>query len=491
MTPSTTLATPSTAPNTTNKPTERTVMNSPSLSDFSQARSSGRPILLTGGAVVTMDPDVPDLPIGDVLLSGSRIVAVGADLCSDPAHATVAASALTINTRGAIVSPGFVDTHRHSWQTQLRRSIPDVNDLGQYVMSTLAGIAPSYTPHDMHVGTRLAALTALDSGITTMLDFSHNSRSAAHSDAAINALIDTGIRGVHASMAPHFGDWDHQWPADMNRMMDAFHGANNGLVTLRLAALSTDEIAGPHIAYGPELAAIARDLGIWTSIDAVFGASSSEAILEWAKQGILHPTLTLIHSTGLTPDAWAAMGDAGVTVSLAPTSDAQIGLETAIPAIDEALSVGIRPGLSIDVEVALANDMFTQMRALHAIQRMRATNSEYGTTPTLSKITTRDVLDLATLQGARANALGDITGSLTPGKEADILIVRADDINNMPLNDATGTLVLGADARNIETVLVAGQARKWSGTLVGEDLEDLREEVVQSRDGIVRRVAAL
>jgi cytosine/adenosine deaminase-related metal-dependent hydrolase len=463
----------------------------PSLSDFETARSSGRPILLTGGAVVTMDPQVPDLDSGDVLLVGTRIVAVGTDLRSMPEHATVAASALAVDTRGSIVSPGFVDSHRHAWETQLRRSIPDVNDLGEYVMSTLAGIAPSYTPHDMYVGTRLAALTALDSGITTMLDFSHNSRTAAHSDAAVAALVDTGIRGVHASMAPHFGDWDHQWPADLERMMSAFHGANDGLVTLRLAALSTDEIAGPAIAYGTELAAVARDLGVWTSIDAVFGASSSAAILRWAEQGILDPTLTLIHSTGLSRDAWTAMGDVGVTVSLAPTSDAQIGLETAIPAVDEALAVGIRPGLSIDVEVALASDMFTQMRALHAIQRMRATNVGYGTSSTPTRISTRDVLDFATLQGAKANALGDVTGSLTPGKQADIVIVGADDINNMPLNDAIGTLVLGADARNIHTVLVAGNPRKWAGALVGEDVEALRAEVIRSRDDITRRVSSL
>jgi cytosine/adenosine deaminase-related metal-dependent hydrolase len=465
-------------------------MKTPDLNDYTNAHTINRPILLTGGAIVTMDPAVPDLPSGDVLMIGSRIAAVGADLRSNPEHADAIASALVIDTHGAIVSPGFVDTHRHSWQTQLRRSIPDVTDLSHYVKSTLAGIAPAYTPHDMHVGTHLAALTALDAGITTMLDFSHNSRTTAHSDAAITALIDAGIRGVHASMAPHFGAWDQQWPADLNRMVSTFNGANDGLITLRLAALSTGDIAGATIAYGPELASIARDLGVWTSIDAVFGASSSTAILQWAKQDILDPTLTLIHSTGLTPDAWKAMGDAGLTVSLAPTSDAQIGLETAIPAIDEALAVGIRPGLSIDVEVALANDMFTQMRALHAIQRMRAANAEYGTTTTRSRISTRDVLEFATIQGARANALGDITGSLTPGKEADILIVRADDINNMPLNDAVGTLVLGADARNIDTVLVAGRARKWSGSLVGENLDKLRDEVTSSRDDILRRVTA-
>lgn len=466
-------------------------MNTASLNDLTRARAEDRPVLLTGGAVVTMDPAVPDLPAGDVLLIGSQIAAVGADLRSDPAHAADAAAALVIDTRGAIVSPGFVDTHRHSWQAQLRRSIPDVTDLGAYVMSTLAGTAPAYTPHDMYIGTRLAALSALDAGITTLLDFSHNSRTSAHSDAAIHALLDTGIRGVHASMAPHFGAWDGQWPADVERLMSRFHGANDGLVTLRLAALSTDEIAGDHIAYGPALAVVARDLGVWTSIDAVFGTASSAAILRWAQQGILDPTLTLIHATGLAPEAWAAMGDAGVTVSLAPTSDAQIGLETAVPAVDEALAAGIRPGLSIDVEVALANDMFTQMRTLHAIQRMRAVNSGYGSAaPPRPRISTRDVLDFATLQGAKANGLGDVTGSLTPGKQADLLIVRADDINNMPLNDAVGTLVLGADARNIDTVLVAGQPRKWAGSLVGEDLGTLHREVAASRDDILRRVAA-
>lgn len=460
------------------------------LADFTAAHDSDRPILLTGGAVVTVDPSIPDLDAGDVLLVGPQIIAIGADLRSDPGHGAAAASALVVDTRGAIVGPGFVDTHRHAWEAQLRRSIPDVSDLGEYVMSTLAGVAPNYAPEDMYIGTRLAALTALDSGITTMLDFSHNSRTSAHSDAALNALIDTGIRGVHASMGPHFGEWDRQWPKDMNRLVSDFHGAADGLVTVRLAALATDEIAGPAIAYGPELAAFASDLGVWTSIDAVFGIPSSEAILRWARMGILDPTLTLIHATGLTPEAWTAMGDAGVTVSLAPTSDAQIGLESAVPAVDEALAVGIRPGLSIDVEVALASDMFTQMRTLHAIQRMRATNAAYGTEETRNRITTRDVLDFATLRGAQANALGHVTGSLTPGKEADLLIVRADDINNMPLNDAVGTLVLGSDARNIDTVLVAGNPRKWAGSLVDEDIDALREAVIRSRNAIIGRVAA-
>ncbi|WP_410566223.1 amidohydrolase family protein [Amycolatopsis sp. cmx-4-61] len=180
-------------------------------------------MLFTGGAAVTMDPALGDLTRGDVLISGEHIVAAGPDQRDHPQ----ARGAGIVDTTGRIVSPGFVDTHRHTWQAQLRRSIPDVTDLGAYVTSTLARIAPAYQAHDVYVGTRLAALSALDAGITTMLDFSHNARTAAHSDAAIQALVDTGIRGVHASMAPHFGDWDQQWPRDVHRL-HAAHSSGTG-----------------------------------------------------------------------------------------------------------------------------------------------------------------------------------------------------------------------------------------------------------------------
>ncbi|TDB95576.1 amidohydrolase family protein [Actinomadura sp. 7K534] len=438
----------------------------------------GRRTLLTGAAaVVTMDPELGVLPRADLLIDGDRIAAVGVDL---PAR-----DALVVDVTGAVLAPGFVDAHRHAWEAQLRRIMPDVNDLGEYVTSTLAGIAPGYRPQDMYIGTRLAALTAIDGGITTMLDFSHNSRTAAHSDAAVRALADTGIRGVHASMRPHFGTWDGQWPADLTRLRDTCF-ADGGLLTLRLAALATDEVAGPDLAYGPRLARVARDLGIGVSIDAVFGLPSSEAIVGWAEQDLLGPDVSLIHCTGLTPQAWRAIADTGANVALAPTSDAQIGLESAVPAIDEALAAGIRPGLSIDVEVALASDMFTQMRALHTIQRMRAVHAAYGTGAQPVRIGVHDVLDFATLQGAAGIGLGDVTGSLSPGKQADVLVVRAEDLNNMPLNDPVGTLVLGCDARNIDAVFVAGRVRKWDGAVLDVDLASLREEVRASRDSVLR-----
>ncbi|MFD3523165.1 amidohydrolase family protein [Streptomyces sp. NPDC058653] len=440
-----------------------------------------RRVLFTGATIVTMDAGLGIIDGGDLLVEGDTITAVGRDL--DVGDAVV------VDAVGTILTPGFVDTHRHAWETQLRRIMPDVDDLGGYVIATLAGYATVYRPQDMYVGTRLAALTAIDSGITTMLDFSHNSRTREHSDAAVEALIDTGIRGVHASMGPHFGDWDRQWPSDLTRLKDRYFSGDDQLLTLRLAALATDEIGGPTIAYGPELARAARELGIGVSVDAVFGTASADAVLRWAKDGILGPDVTLIHSTGLTAEAWKAMGGSGTTVALAPTSDAQIGLETAIPAVDEALSAGIRPGLSIDVEVALASDMFTQMRALHAIQRMRAVNAVYGTARQPSRITTHDVLDFATLQGARTNGLADVTGSLTPGKKADLLVIRAEDLNNMPLNNPIGTVVLGSDPRNITAVLINGEPRKWDGRVLDVDLTTLRGEVHASREYVLNAPA--
>lgn len=265
-----------------------------------QSADPSRRILFTGATIVTMDPELRTVH-GDLLVEGDTIAAIGPNLTAD--------GAVVVDASGTLLAPGLVDTHRHAWEAQLRRIMPDVDDLGGYVMTTLAGYATVYRPEDMYIGTRLAALTALDSGITTMLDFSHNSRTREHSEAAIEALRDTGIRGVHASMGPHFGDWDHQWPQlDLSRLKDRYFSSTDQLLTLRLATLATDEIAGPALAYGPELARTAADLAVGVSVDAVFGASGSRAVLSWAEHGILGPDVTLIHSTGLSTEAWKAMG---------------------------------------------------------------------------------------------------------------------------------------------------------------------------------------
>ena len=185
--------------------------------------ASRQPILLRGGTIVSMDPAVGDFAKGDVLIDGKKIAGVGTQVKAPP-------QAQVIDATNTIVIPGFVDAHRHSWEGQLRRIIPD-GAIAEYMATTHNGFARHYRPHDIYVGNLITALGCIDAGITTVIDNSHNSRSAAHSDAAVQALIDSGIRGVHASGAPQTGDWDRQWPQDLERLQKRFFASTDQLVT--------------------------------------------------------------------------------------------------------------------------------------------------------------------------------------------------------------------------------------------------------------------
>src|SRR2546425_10753610 len=182
-----------------------------------QSTAPNQQILLKGGTVVSMDPRVGDFVKGDVLIQGKKIAAVAGELKAPP-------QAQVIDASNTIVIPGFIDAHRHSWEGQLRRIIPN-GAINAYMATTHQGFARYYRPHDMYVGNLITALGCIDAGITCIIDNSHNSRSSAHSDAAIQALLDSGIRGVHASGAPQNGDWDKQWPQDLARIQKQFCGA--------------------------------------------------------------------------------------------------------------------------------------------------------------------------------------------------------------------------------------------------------------------------
>src|SRR5215471_11948973 len=188
-----------------------------------------RRILLKGGTIISMDSSAGDFAQGDVLIQGKKIAAVGANVkISGPTPRVIDAS-------NNILIPGFVDCHRHSWEGVLRRIIPN-GDIASYMATTHQGFAPYYRPHDMYVGNLITALGCIDAGITCIIDNSHNSRSAADSDAAIQALLDSGIRASHASGAPQTGDWDKQWPEDLVRLQKKFFASTDRLVTLRMFA---------------------------------------------------------------------------------------------------------------------------------------------------------------------------------------------------------------------------------------------------------------
>ena len=442
------------------------------------AGDRGARLLLRGATVVTLDPAGGDLAQGDVLIGGRSVEAVGRDLVGEGVDDE---NAVVVDCRGTIVMPGFVEAHRHCWQNQFRRLIADA-DLNEYVATTHGGMALHYRPEDMYAGNLVSGLGMLETGVTTVLDFSHNSRSRAHSDAAFRAYADAGIRAVHASAAPNAGDWEEQWPGDILRLDREFCSGDGATTSVRMGIDQWQ-----HVLSLPDLFAFARGHGLALTLDGVMGPPASREVERLGEQGLLGPDVTLIHCTALSDDAWRHIARSGTRVTLATTSDQQIGLADGVPPIQKALDHGIRPSLSADVEISLAGDLFTQMRTTLVTQRMHAQMQKYRGEEGPAFLTNRDVLEFATVEAARAIGLEARIGTLAPGKDADVVVIRAEDPANMPLNNAVGTIVQGTDSGNVDAVFVAGAVRKWRGRLIGTDLGRARRIVRESRDHIASR----
>jgi cytosine/adenosine deaminase-related metal-dependent hydrolase len=443
-------------------------------------------VLIRGASVISMDTEIGDLARGDILVADGRIVAVGPDL----GEAAADGQALEIDGTGTIAIPGLQDTHRHSWQAQLRRLRPD-GDLGGYIELLHFRIAPAYTPEDVYVGNLLAALGALDAGVTCMLDFSHITLAPEYTDAAIRGLRDAGVRAVFASGPPVSGD-GLAWHRDLRRVREEQLSSDDALVTMRMGLYSTiGDLVQPPKGLSVDNLRLAAELDVGVTVDAVFGANAGAEIETLGRAGALHADLTFIHCQSIGDAAWREIAACGASVALAVTSDALLGCESAIPPIQQAVDHGLTPGLSVDVECCLTSDIFSQMQATLMIQRMLAYHHRHTAGEPASEVKllrARDVLGYATIAGARANGVARVTGSITPGKAADIVLLRADAVANMPLNNAVATVVMGADTRHVDTVLVAGRPRKWRGTLVDVDREALLRHVTDSRDAVLERI---
>jgi cytosine/adenosine deaminase-related metal-dependent hydrolase len=378
-----------------------------------------------------------------------------------------------IDASRTIVIPGFVDAHRHSWEGQLRRIIPD-GAIGEYMATTHNGFARHYRPHDIYVGNLITALGCIDAGITCVIDNSHNSRSAAHSDAAVQALIDSGIRGVHASGAPAAGDWDRQWPRDLERLQQKFFTSTDQLVTLRLfSGMSRENWA------------FARRLGIRITTESNSAGPEFDAFF---KENLIRSDNTFNHCQGWPDAVWQRIKNAGATANVCPRSDAQYGLGEGVFAFQNALDNGVRPGFSIDNEVSYGTDMFSEMRVAFNVQRAMATyRRAHGDAKPPALVDVRTVLECATAGGAACAGLLDRCGTLTPGKEADVVMIRTDDINLYPSNHAIGTVVLAADTRNIDTVIVGGRVRKLRGRMAGVNMDKFRQMADESRNYLFTR----
>ncbi|MDP9770767.1 amidohydrolase family protein [Kosakonia cowanii] len=422
--------------------------------------------LIRGATILSMDESVGNIERGDILISGSTIIAVGQNLDAPGAH--------VIDAKNMIAMPGMVDSHRHAWEGQLRRINPNATCLDDYSNATHFSFAKYYRPEDIYVGNILTALGAIDAGITTMIDNSHNSRTAAHSDAAVEALLDSGIRAIHASGAPVAGEWDKaHWPGNWQRLQKKYFRDNpEGRVTLGVMAQLE-----------PELWAEARRLGL-PIVTEFFGAEMASELESLHQQGLLGPDNIFNHCTALPDEGWEILREAGVRVNVCPRSDSHYGIESGMFAIEAAQRHGINPGLSVDNETSYSTDMFMEMRVAFYLQRVMGMHKEHccDLEHSLTTLPAAQLLKSATIDGAVCAGLQDKTGSLTPGKQADLILINAADLNLYPNGNAFGTVVHAAERSNIDTVMIGGRIVKQNGKVLGVDSERLREAIDESRE---------
>jgi 5-methylthioadenosine/S-adenosylhomocysteine deaminase len=431
--------------------------------------------LIKGGTVLTMDALLGDFMPGDVLIDGERIVAVGPGL-------EAGADVEVFDASSMIVLPGFVDTHRHTWQAPLRNIASDWT-LAHYFTGLHAGLSGHFRPEDTYVGNLLGTVEALSSGITTMLDWSHNLNTPEHADSAVAGLMESGARAVfaHGGGAPQYqvpSDVPH--PEDARRIRERYFSSDDQLVTMAMA------LRGPQFARHDitiDDFKLARGLGTRITVHVGDGEWGKNRPVAWMHEnGLTGPDVTYVHCNTIADDEIQMIADTGGTASVAADVEMQMG--HGWPATGRLLDAGVRPSLSIDVCSSNGGHMFGAMRTTLGVQRAldHAAAGGAGTVLDSLRVTCRDVVSFATIEGARTLGLDDRIGSLTPGKAADVILVATDQLALSPLNHAYGALVYNSHPGLVDTVLVNGAIVKHNGTLQHLDAARLRRLAEGSRD---------
>ncbi|MEV2256498.1 amidohydrolase family protein [Streptomyces sp. NPDC050147] len=433
-------------------------------------------ILIKGAYLMTQDDELGNF-VGDVLVADGRINEVGRDLSDDLAR--------VIDGTGNAVLPGFIDTHRHNWQGALRNLGPAWT-YEEYRSNVQIGLGQHFEPRDVHVGNLAADLMSLDSGVTTVRDESHISNSPEHSDAAIAAHWESGIRAVfdHGWPSTEAEQWqfgsNRTHPADIRRIRNEVLSDDSARVTLN-AMLRGPELSTPDVA---ELdIRLARELGLRISMHVGLGewGAEQQAIRQLAETGLLASDMTFIHCCTSTDEELRMLAAHGATASVAGALEVFMpGLGQ--PATNRLLAAGVRPSLSVDTETIVSGDMFGVMRATLAYQQLILAGAAgpMDRAPGLPTFDAADLLSFATIEGARAAGIDNRTGSLTAGKEADLIMIRLDHANMLPATDVAATIVAGGHAGNVDMVVVAGDVLKENGLLKAGDT--VFDEAAASRD---------
>ena len=425
--------------------------------------------LIRGAQVITMEDGLGgqgDLPQGDILVDGGLIVEIAPQIRADAVE--------LVDATGCIVIPGLINAHMHTWQTALR-GIAANWTLLEYFQNMHAGLATVFQPEDLHIATLVGALNQLNCGTTTLVDWCHNNKTSDHNDAAIAGLLESGIRAafMHGTPKPdpkpgETPFWEVPHPrAEIERLLKSHQG--NPLLHIHAAVL------GPH--YSTLEVALhdfqmAKDLGLIASMHQ--GGGPARTPDGWQKleaAGLLGSHINIVHGHALEDDQLKRFCDLGMSFSAAAESEMSQG--HGHPITGRLLALGKAPSLGIDLESSVSGDMLTQARVALGIQRSLdnvAHRAVHGTIPQTSTVTTRQALQWVTVEGARMLGQLDRIGTLKAGKQADLVMVRADDINMQPVHNAVSSVVLQASLANIDSVMVAGQWKKRNGKLVGVDL---------------------
>jgi len=444
-------------------------------------------LLIKNGTLITMDPQLGDMANGDVLIESSRIVAVGPRL-------TAPAGAETIDAAGMIVMPGLVNTHQHTWQTGIRGIAGDwtLFDYGQHMH---AGLATRFTPEDVYLANLVGALNQLNGGVTTLFDWCHNNPTPDHTDRAIDALTEAGIRAVfgHGTPKPQLGKGgvptqDYLHPEDeVKRLRQDRLGSDDALVTMAMC------IRGPDLA---SYEATAHDIRLARRYELIasfhiggrmaFNRKTPDGILRLGKDGLLGPRINAVHANKLSDDELRVLADAGASFTTTPEVEMQMG--HGLPITGRVLALGARPTIGIDVESNISGELMWAARFALQVQRGldNVSVNETGKEVSALSISARQALEWITVDGARALNLADKIGSLTPGKQADLIFIRTDDLNLFPSHDPVETVLFQSHSANVDTVLVAGKPLKRAGKLIYPDLAGKKAALAASGNRLLQ-----
>jgi cytosine/adenosine deaminase-related metal-dependent hydrolase len=491
-----------------------------------------RRILLRGGVVLTLDPKIGDFESADVLIDGTRIAEVRPGIS--------AADAEVVDCAGTIVMPGFITTHHHQYEALQRSVIADGVLFGTWPQETYTSVVQNiwtagriadprnpgrfiwdlgrvpYDPEDCYIAELIASLSGITQGITMATDTSQANHTPEHTDAMIKALKESGRRMVFA----YSGGTDRtadgfpfEFPGAMNdttkgigRITRSHFASRDQLVTLGFAGGAGPAFAGASYTgwqLGRSFGASLHNHVVGNPQGIVAAAADVRNGTDWSDVTFIHATRWQDapraqigsgesgYPTASRSRAWEICRDRGAHVSIANLIEMQ--MQHGMPPFQEALNHGILPSLSPDVETNMTADPFSLMRGAFCLQRALANDlafpeSNPGALPVPQLVTSRQVIEMATIAGAASNRVLDKVGTLTPGKEADVIVLEARHIDTWPMNNVPGTIVTMMNPTHVRDVLIAGKMVYWKRQLVEWDIDRLLRQVEQARDRVLARI---